>query len=130
MARILIIENDNEVGSIFSEWLRRGDHHVDHATTARGALLRATETTYDLMLLDVILTPHGESDGLVVGLAMRALGYEGPIVLVTGAVPQIDDALAGPLKIAGVLRKPLMRGDDLVDEVEKHLKGPNDVRSL
>ncbi len=119
MARILMVEDNDPVATVFAEVLTKAGHDVDHSITPQSAAHRITRNEYDLVLMDLGL-PGYDGDELAAGL--RDLGYTGPIVIVTGGLLTTDAGFMSRAKVAGILRKPI-HPNDLVAEVAKYLGG-------
>lgn len=64
MAKLLLIEDYPSLLKIYTEVLELEDHTVDQATTAEAGLKMAQTTTYDLILLDLLLPKTGGIDFL------------------------------------------------------------------
>jgi len=78
--RLLLVEDNPDLSSFTQEGLSREGFSVDVAPDGQSALDQATEETYDVILLDVMM-PH--VDGFTVLKKLRAQGYRGAILLVT-----------------------------------------------
>lgn len=117
MARILMVEDNDPVATVFSEILTRAGHDVDHSITPQSAAHRITRNEYDIVLMDLAL-PGYDGDELAAGL--RDLGYTGPIVIVTGGLLTTDPEFMRRAGVVGILRKPV-HPNDLVAEVARHL---------
>jgi two-component system OmpR family response regulator len=92
---ILLIEDDEETARYVARGLRKAGHWVEHATTGTEGLVFARTRFHDLAVIDRMLP---ESDGLNVVKALRAEGYEIPILLLTtmsGIRDRVDGLDAG-----------------------------------
>lgn len=119
MAHILMVEDNDLVAEVFARVLAGAGHDVDHSISGQGAAYRIVHNQYDLVLMDVALPgPPGDT----VASAMRDLGFDGPIVVLTGGALSMDAAEARHAHFAEVLRKPIMPAD-LVVAIERHLSG-------
>jgi len=78
--RLLLVEDDKDLGEFVQEGLAREGFVVDLARNGRAALDQAQEQTYDVILLDVMMP---ELDGLSALKKLRSKGYRGAILLVT-----------------------------------------------
>lgn len=121
MAHILMIEDDDQVAAVFQEQFERDGHHVDRSAAAYGAVQRMTRAAvpYDLVLMDLLLQG---ANGAVAALALRGLGYVGPIVVVTGGLMPLDAEVYKRAQFSGRLLKPV-RLEELSAEVARHLAG-------
>lgn len=89
--RILLVEDDGQLRSSIARGLEEASYRVDQAANGDAALAMARATTYDAIILDVLLPVR---DGLDV---CRALGLEGrrtPILMLT-ALDAVEHRIAG-----------------------------------
>ena len=110
--RILIVEDDPDLAGFIQKGLREERYAVDHAQEGEEALLMASTTSYDLVILDVMLP---KLDGLTVCRRLRATGNKIPILLLTarGAIEDrvtglnmgADDYLTKPFAFAELLAR-------------------------
>jgi len=89
--RVLVLEDDPELGAEVVRGLRSVGYAVDLAATVADAELRAAVNTYDCLVLDRIL-PDGDGLGLV--RELRAAGGRVPILMLT-ALDSLPDRVAG-----------------------------------
>lgn len=89
--RILLLEDDKELGSWIQSGLADAGHVVDWLEDGRHALASATTQDYDVVLLDR-MTPG--LDGLSVLKAMRAAKNTVP-VLILSAIGDVDSRVQG-----------------------------------
>ncbi|PVB63192.1 response regulator transcription factor [Labrenzia sp. 011] len=89
--KILLLEDDPEIGEWVRDGLSRAGHVVDWLENGRDALVRATTQSYDLLVLDR-MTPG--LDGLSVLRALRAAKNGVPVLLLT-ALGDVDDRVEG-----------------------------------
>lgn len=104
--RILLIEDDAETAGTISAGLQRAHHTVRIAADGPAGLALGVSRAFDILLVDRILPGL---DGLGVVRAVRAAGFEGPILIlsalagvedrVTGLEAGADDYLAKPFAI-------------------------------
>lgn len=134
MARILVVEDDNEVANFFIADLKRGGHEAEWAATAYGAVLRIVHASvYDLILLDLSLRSSPSTDpieikreeklqinGILLAMSLRWLGFQSPIVIVTGGVTRVDKDIFDQAKVNGILIKPVVSAN-LLSEVARHI---------
>ncbi len=92
--KILLLEDDTEIGTWVRDGLTRVGHVVDWVENGRDALVAATTTGYDLLILDR-MTP--ELDGLSVLKAVRASKNVTPALFLT-ALSDVDDRVEGGLQ--------------------------------
>ena len=79
--RLLLVEDDPDVGDMLLIALQDGGHVVDLVGTAEDALWRANEQQHDVVLLDVEL-PDGS--GFDVVRSLRRSGSTTPVLMLTG----------------------------------------------
>jgi len=79
--RILIVDDDPEIGRMLSRSLSRHGFEVDALTSAQEALGKAEATPYDAAVLDLVM-PGMDGAGLAEELRRRNPGL--PIGLLTG----------------------------------------------
>ena len=89
--KILVLEDDAELGSWVQSGLRQEGHVVDWLTDGREALVAATTQTYDVLILDR-MTPS--LDGLSVLKSLRAAKVATPALFLT-AIAGVDDRVEG-----------------------------------
>ncbi|QHC36729.1 response regulator transcription factor [Komagataeibacter xylinus] len=89
--RILIVEDETDLGAAVLERVRQAGHAVDWFTTIEEARAALATVAYDFMLLDLGL-PDGSGRDLLRGVRARGLDIA---VLITTAEDQISDRIAG-----------------------------------
>ena len=89
--KILLLEDDKEIGSWVNDGLTRAGHVVDWLQNGRDALIAGTMHEYDVMVLDR-MTP--ELDGLSVLKSLRAAKNMTPTLFLT-ALADVDDRVEG-----------------------------------
>jgi DNA-binding response OmpR family regulator len=80
MSRILIVEDDPAIGMALEDDLRLEGYIVELVMDGEQAIARARESTFDLVLLDVMLP---RKDGFDVCRELRRSGVDSKIVLLT-----------------------------------------------
>jgi DNA-binding response OmpR family regulator len=88
---LLVVEDEVKLGQALVEGLTRAQYTVDLALDGEEGLAYASTTTYDVMLLDVMLP---KLDGLEVCRRLRSDGVRTPILMLT-ARDAIGDRIAG-----------------------------------
>jgi len=78
--KILLIEDDAETAAYVANGLREQGHVVDHAAEGRDGLFLATESPYDVMIVDRMLPGL---DGLTLVKTVRGTGVKTPILFLT-----------------------------------------------
>jgi two-component system OmpR family response regulator len=89
--KILVVEDDRETASYLAKGLTQEGHSVEQAANGQDGLFRATDGSFDLVILDRMLPVL---DGLSVLRALRAAGIETP-VLILSALASVGDRIEG-----------------------------------
>jgi two-component system OmpR family response regulator len=89
--RVLVVEDEAKLARLLRQGLRRQGMGVDVAGTGDEAVMRATATDYDLILLDVMLPGL---DGFGVIRALRAEDVWAPTLMLT-ALDDVGDRVRG-----------------------------------
>jgi two-component system, OmpR family, response regulator len=89
--RVLVIEDDHETAAYIVEGLRASGHRADHVADGREALIAATTTSYDVIVVDRMLPGL---DGLAIVKTIRNAGVKAPVLFLT-ARAGIDDRVEG-----------------------------------
>ncbi len=126
---ILLVEDDQNLGFVVQDTLKRKGYTVHLCRDGKEGLKRFNEHTYDLCVLDVML-PH--KDGFSLAEDIRHTNSQVPIVFLT-AKSQTEDRIAGfkaggddyltkpfsheelILRIEAILRRTQGKGDDSRD---------------
>jgi DNA-binding response OmpR family regulator len=89
--RVLIVEDDPRLGPSLKKGLEGNHHAVDLAAEGEDALLMAATTSYDLIILDVLLP---DISGFEVCQQLRGRGRAMPILLLT-ALGEVEHRVKG-----------------------------------
>ena len=89
--KILLVEDDRETASYLAKGLSQEGHSVEQATNGQDGLFRATDGSFDLIILDRMLPVL---DGLSVLKALRAARIDTP-VLILSALASVGDRIEG-----------------------------------
>jgi two-component system OmpR family response regulator len=89
--RILVVEDDDRLADYIRQGLTENNYTVDRASTGRDGLFHATDSEYDVVILDRMLPGM---DGLSVLKAIRAAGVETPVICLS-ALGTTDDRIEG-----------------------------------
>lgn len=117
--RILLVENDPEIGDLVSrQTLQALGYQVDTVTSAPEALQGATRLSPDLILADLCLPGLSGKDLLV---ALGAQGNDIPLIVIAQKGMEADVIQAFRLGAADYLLWP-MREAEVVSAVERALK--------
>jgi two-component system, OmpR family, response regulator len=94
--RVLVVEDDPGLGSLIKIFLEAAHHQVDIAEDGLEGLELALKTTYDVIVMDIVLP--GMS-GLEVLQRLRELEVDTPILILSGK-SRVGDRVAG-LELGG-----------------------------
>jgi two-component system OmpR family response regulator len=123
MARLLLIEDDNEIAAFIQKGMREATHTLDIAANGKDGLFLATTETYDVLIIDRMLP---ELDGLTILKTLRGSGKATP-ALILSALGEVDDRVAG-LRAGGddYLVKPFAFSELLarVEVLMRRTQGP------
>lgn len=89
--KILLVEDDRETAAYLMRGLCEEGHLVEHVTDGRDGLFRASDSSYDLIILDRMVPLL---DGLTVLRAIRAAEIATP-VLILSALASVGDRIEG-----------------------------------
>ena len=95
--RILVVEDDKDVGAFIVKGLKEAGHVVEHAATGRDGLFLAASEAFDAIVLDRMLP--GGVDGLRLLETLRSQGNATPVLFLS-ALAQVDERVKG-LKAGG-----------------------------
>ena len=129
--RLLIVEDDPELGPMLAEAMTHRGHVVDHVATGADAIWRVGDQPYDVVILDVGLP---DMTGMQVCACLRQRHPSLPVLMLTGRTDVrdrvrgldagADDYLAKPVSLAELdarLRALSRRAERPV--VEQHVAG-------
>src|SRR5258706_2581732 len=100
--RILLVDDEQSIQTLLSYPLRKDGYEVVQATDGREALARFGETSFDLVVLDVMMP---RLDGLEVCRRLRAKSSV-PIIMLTAKSEEIDKVLGLELGADDYITKP------------------------
>src|SRR4051812_46842229 len=89
--KILLVEDDRETADYLVRGLCEESHNVEHAADGREGLFRASDGSFDLVILDRMVPGL---DGLGLLKALRAAGVATP-VLILSALASVSDRIEG-----------------------------------
>lgn len=106
--KILVIEDDKTTGAYISDGLREEGHVVDLITDGRDALLQASASEYDMLIVDRMLPGL---DGMALVKTLRGAKNQTPVIFLT-SLGGVDDRIEG-LNAGGddYLVKPFIFGE-------------------
>lgn len=118
--RILVVEDEPVIRELVRSLLTESECEVETASHAADGLKLAKTQTFDLILLDVVLPPHGsiQLDGIAVCRMLRAdpRTTKTPIYMLTARAKKSDVEVAMKAGANGYIHKPF-RGAELLDLV-------------
>ena len=120
MARILVVDDDEQICALVSRLLETDGHEVAVAMTGVDALAELRDNAYDLMILDLVMPQKG---GIETIMEIRGVSPDLPIVVVSGRVAFGDASTTRLLQQYGalaVLSKPFS-ADELREAVSGSL---------
>jgi DNA-binding response OmpR family regulator len=122
MAKLLLVDDNQDLLGMQGEFLRMAGHEVETAVNGDEALSLANHGNFDLMITDIIMP---SKDGIEVILALRKSHPSAKIIAISGGGRlNAKDYLgiAQKLGAAATLAKPFS-GSELVATVERVLAG-------
>ncbi|HET9257809.1 MAG TPA: response regulator transcription factor [Pseudonocardiaceae bacterium] len=118
MSRLLVVEDDETIGSVLESSLRAHGHQVGWYRTGRDALSAAEEADFDLVLLDLGLP---DLDGVEVCRQLRASSPTAVLVILTARTDEMDVVVGLEAGADDYLTKPV-RLAELLARVRAHLR--------
>lgn len=106
MARILVVDDDDDVRTAIRRILEPSGHRVLEAASGQGGMTRMDTESADLVLTDLYMEPM---DGVEFVIRLRQLAPEVPIIAISGGGwRSADDVLARArsLGVRATVRKP------------------------
>jgi CheY-like chemotaxis protein/glycine cleavage system H lipoate-binding protein len=104
--RILVVDDEVVVLGAVGKALRKTDYHIDTAQSAEEALKLLSDTSYDVVITDLMMAGI---DGIGLMQRMRDMGTEAETIVITG-FPTIESALrAKQLGVFEYVTKPFTR---------------------
>ncbi len=101
--KILVVEDDKKIASIVRRGLESEGYTVETALDGTDGLWLATESSYDLIILDILLPGR---NGYQVCAALREAGDWTPILMLTAKSGEFDEAEALDTGADDYLTKP------------------------
>ena len=120
MKRILIIDDDPSIRTVFMRYLVGHGYEVDVAGDGREGLMRIETSPPDLVVTDVMMP---EKDGLEVVLELRRILPDVPVIAISGGMRIAPMDFLPMIKKFGarkVLYKPIDL-EDLLSAIEEEL---------
>jgi CheY-like chemotaxis protein len=123
MARILLIDDDDDVRDVLAKMLAVAGHEVASFAAGRAALAAADQQDFDLVLTDVLMP---DMDGVEIVRAFNKRTKRPRLIVMTGGSSMLGMdflAIAPALGASGVIAKPI-RARELIAAVATVLAGP------
>jgi two-component system, OmpR family, alkaline phosphatase synthesis response regulator PhoP len=117
-ARILIVEDERGLVITLRDRLTREGYGVDVTADPNEAVTKASERTFDLLLLDLML-PGGS--GVDVCGQLRARGVDTPIIMLTARSAVVDKIVGLKIGADDYLTKPFEMGE-LLARIEVQIR--------
>lgn len=123
-ARILVIDDDENVRKVLEMTLKANGYTVDTARDGKEAIEKSNRNFYNLALVDIRLP---DMEGTALLTAMRETTPKMVRIIVTG-YPSLDNAIEAVDKNAdGYIVKPF-KTEQLLSMIEEHLKKQREAR--
>ncbi len=116
--KILLVEDDNNLGTILKDFLIIKNYYVDHVLNGVDDFSTYSNGSYDLLILDIMMP---KKDGFTLATEVRKLDKKTPIIFLT-AKSLVEDRIKG-LKLGGddYLTKPFS-SEELLLRIENIFK--------
>ena len=127
MARVLVVEDSQDIADLIRHYLERAGHTVDHLSSGRDVVARARTTAPALVILDLMLPGM---DGFLVCQALRDEPASAaiPIIMLTARGEEADRVQGLELGADDYVVKPFSP-KELVARVTAHLRRQDRARS-
>jgi two-component system OmpR family response regulator len=89
--KLLVVEDDATTGAYIARGLREEGQTVDLVDSGRDALIQATTSSYDVLIVDRMV-PH--IDGLTLVKTLRGAGNKTPVLFLT-SLGSVEDRIGG-----------------------------------
>jgi DNA-binding response OmpR family regulator len=109
-ARVLVVEDEENVRVLLNDAFRAEGHDVTEATTGAEALKHLDKSQFDLMVCDLGLP---ELSGLHVARWVKEFRPDLPVIIATGFAEMISEDDYQKARIDDVIRKPYALADVL-----------------
>ena len=116
MARILLVDDVEDVREGLAAVLEAAGHHVTPAADGREAIAVLTSQQFDLVITDIMMP---ECDGTEVIMRLESLSDRPPVLAISGGAPSVPAYMAlhlARLKADATLMKPFSN-DELMTKV-------------
>jgi len=124
MKHILVVDDEENILTLFEDELTEAGYRVSTAGTGREALDQIAEETPDLLILDIRMP---DMHGLEVLAKLRETNKDLPVIMCTAIHGLKDDYTVWDAGVSGYLTKPIDL-DDLVYKVQEVLEKNSSTR--
>lgn len=131
--RILLVEDDDAVGYLLSEYLKMKNFEVSWAKNGKEALSKLNQTKFDLAVLDVMMP---EMDGFTLAEMINANFSDLPFIFLTAKSLKVDVLKGFYLGAVDYLKKPIdeeelvIRIQNLLSRLENPVTNKKEVESF
>jgi two-component system response regulator ResD len=119
--RVLIIEDEHDLRSLYAEILTNAGYNVDQAPDGEVGMDKIKNTPWNLMLLDIML-PGKDGLRMLKEMKENPANKKGPVVIITNLNSEHIIQEAFNLGADGYLIKSEITPDKIIDEVKEFLK--------
>ncbi|OGM20433.1 hypothetical protein A2714_01225 [Candidatus Woesebacteria bacterium RIFCSPHIGHO2_01_FULL_38_9] len=119
--RLLIVEDDQVLASLYEESYNALGVNVDVARDGLEALNKIKQNYYDLILLDLML-PHLDGVSILRKLDEEKVNYGKVVILTNLANEEFSELMRNQLKIEEYLIKAQHSAGEVKNIISKHLK--------
>jgi DNA-binding NtrC family response regulator len=116
--RVLVVDDDQVVGTSFERVLKEKGYRVDTALTGREAFEKCSAAEFDMVFTDLRMPGQ---DGLEVARRIKEMNPWLPVVMVTGYGTEEAEQKAKAIGVAEFLHKPLL--PSMIEEVAARMVG-------
>lgn len=127
--RILLIEDDGTLRTLYTDLLETQGFEVEHAVEGNEGFQKAREGGYDLILLDILL-PGLQGQEVLEKLRQHPpIQANGPIVMLTNQNQKEVLEQCHNLGAAGEIIKSSIKPDQLIQRINEYLGSQNQQNS-
>lgn len=127
-ARVLVVEDDPNLGRLYELLLRQGGHDAELALSGEAALQRLRDAHFDAISVDLLL-PDMTGVEFVHALRARPKTAQLPVIIISGVVEQAQRVLGDQISAVAWLNKPVDSAQ-LLGAVQQCLARPAQPRVL
>ncbi|CAK0750644.1 Response regulator [uncultured Gammaproteobacteria bacterium] len=116
MAKILVIDDMDDVREAIATILRQENHAVTEASDGRQGIAKFQVEAFDLVITDILMP---EQDGTEVIMALDGMAQRPPVLAISGGAPKMPAYMAlhlARLKADATLMKPF-KNAELLEKV-------------